>query len=149
MTLTLICSFRIVRYSDYKKCLKEWLPFALEPQQSGQIYGGSSGSHFMLVVASHKFLVSTQCLTFFSIQISSSSRYPTALIIAKFVYPTDEVVDFVYRKYISPNGIKYIRHTQFQSRLPAMFFGLPVLDEDLCIDEQAASLNLPLTFYCT
>lgn len=70
-------------------------------------------------------------------------------MIAKYAFPKDQVIDFVYSKYISPNGVPYIRHTKLQSRLPALFFALPVTNEEKHIDEHAQELNLPLYFSCT
>jgi len=94
----------------------------MEPGPGNAIYGGSSGSAMM---------------------------YPTSMIMAKFVFPHDDIIDYVYRKYISENNNLYGRLTKYQSRLPVMLFAMPSLNDERCLDEHGRSLNLPLSFSCT
>ncbi len=69
-------------------------------------------------------------------------------MIAKYVFPKDNVIDFVYRKYMSPSGDHFQRLLKYQARLPALLLAPPVNNEELDIDAHAAELNLPLTFRC-
>lgn len=118
--------FNLFRHPHYVRIFKKWMPYALEPHKSGGVYGGSSGSALV---------------------------YPTAFFVAKFMFPKDPVIDFVYRKYLN-DGTEYGRIKAWQTRWHASMFALPCLNETLCPatpeDDPHAplELSLPLTFSC-
>jgi hypothetical protein len=106
---------------------RKWMPHALEPHADGGVYGGSSGSSF---------------------------PYPTAAFIAKYMYPKDPVMDYVYRHYLCHQGGEYRRLYTSQTRWAAAIFALPAMNESMTprsAEEDlhdASNLNLPLTFHC-
>lgn len=113
----------LFRHPNYRKLWTQWTPFALEPHRSGEIYGGSSGTALI---------------------------YPTSFCVAKYVFPQDPVVDFVFRHYMSEDGKRYSRANKLQSRSHLSLFGLPSADTELehCETHAPRSLRLPLTFFC-
>lgn len=115
--------FNLFRHPNYKKIWSSWMPFALEPQRTGELYGGSSGS---------------------------TLPYPTSFCVAKYAFPQDPVIDFVYRRYMSEFGHSYSRVNKLQTRCHLALFGLPAADEELqhCEAFAPTSLRLPLTFHC-
>jgi hypothetical protein len=111
----------------YINVWRKWMPFALEPDADGGLYGGSSGS---------------------------SLPYPTAAFVAKYMYPKDPVVDFVYRHYMREHGVEYRRMGTSQTRWAAALYALPALNEAMCPRtpaedlHDATHLGLPKTFHC-
>jgi hypothetical protein len=111
--------YNFFRHPRYKKMITQWMPFGLEPQRDGVFYGGSSGSDII---------------------------YPTSAIIAKFMFPQDPVIDFVYRHFLTD----YIKLNKYQSRLASALFALPATEEKLDASRihDASNLNLERTFHC-
>lgn len=74
--------------------------------------------------------------------------YPTSVIIAKYMFPRDPVIDFVYRHFLHQKG-KYKLLNKMQSRLAVLAFALPALADDLSTSSaNVASALLPLDFIC-
>jgi hypothetical protein len=107
------------RHPRYKKMFTQWMPFGLGPRRGGVFYGGSSGSDF---------------------------GYPTSTIIAKFIFPQDPVIDFVYRHFLKD----YISLNKYQSRLATALFSLPATVEQLDVSRihDACNPGLERTFHC-
>lgn len=63
----------LFRHPSIKKMWRDWMPLALHPDPSGCIYGGPSGSELI---------------------------YCTSVTVAKYMFPTDPSIDFVYRHYM-------------------------------------------------
>lgn len=112
---------------SYADVYKKWVPFALDPYEGGEIYGGSSGSNF---------------------------EYPSGLIVAKFMYPKDPAIDFAYRLFTEHDGKKYHRIRKQQTDFVAAMFAIPALNETLTPrfpgdDPFAATeVGLPKSFTC-
>lgn len=64
------------------------------------------------------------------------------------MFPKDRVVDYVYRRFISENGVKYSRLAKGQCRLPVLAFAIPALSVDVTEAEIPQQLSLPLNFIC-
>lgn len=69
--------FNLFAKENYANVIRKWMPYAVDPHADGEMYDGSSGS---------------VCI------------YPAGIIVAKYVYPKDRVVDFVYRHYFCQQG---------------------------------------------
>lgn len=82
------------------------------------------------------------------VNLAPAFRYPTSAIVAKYMYPQDPIVDFVFRHFTCENGIKYQRLTKWQSRIPSLLFALPALSEHMDEPEEPEKLKLPLTWSC-
>jgi hypothetical protein len=63
----------LFRHPNIQQVWRHWMPLALHPDSSGCIYGGPSGSDLI---------------------------YCTSVVVAKYMYPKDATVDFVYRHYM-------------------------------------------------
>lgn len=119
--------FNMLAKKNYVNVIKKWLPYALEPQPDGEVYGGSSGS---------------------------CCPYPGGFITAKYAYPKDPVVDFVYRHYLRQNGKEYHRLSKTQTDWMAALFALPALNETLASNSPdqdvhaATECGLSKTFTC-
>lgn len=78
----------------------------------------------------------------------SNGRYPTCIIVTKYAFPKDPLVDHIYRHFISEGGKKYSRLNKIQTRIAALAFALPTAR---LIVENAASLeelSMSLDFVC-
>jgi hypothetical protein len=111
--------YNFFRHPRYKKLITEWMPFGLEPHGSGLFYGGSSGSDF---------------------------TYPTSVIIAKYMFPQDPVVDYVYRHFLTD----YKKLNKSQCRLATILFALPATVEELHVSRihEACNLDLAHSYHC-
>lgn len=114
--------FNLFKHPHYMALWRKWLPLALLPDTSGNIYGGSSGSH---------------------------TPYATSAIVAKFMFPKCDTIDFVYRHLICEGGKKYSRLSKLQTRAHAACFALPAFDERMEGENiHSPESDLPLTFHC-
>lgn len=118
--------FNLFRHPHYINLWRKWMPYALEPHNSGKVYGGSSGSNF---------------------------EYPTAAYIVKYMYPRDPVIDYVYRHYLCEDGKSYDRMKKAQCAGACAIFALPAHNEEMTPGEDedlhdASDLGLPTTFRC-
>lgn len=75
-------------------------------------------------------------------------RYPTSAIVAKFMFPKDQVVDYVYSHFMNVGGTPYARISKMQCRLSALLLTIPSTSQDLGKNESPETLSLPLDFVC-
>lgn len=114
--------FNLFKHPHYMALWRNWMPLALHPETTGNIYGGSSGSHM---------------------------PYATSAIVAKFMFPKCNTIDFVYRHLMCNDGRNYSRLSKYQTRTHTACFALPAFDERMETEGiHSPDSDLPLTFIC-
>ena len=74
--------------------------------------------------------------------------YPGSMYVAKYMFPRDNVVDWVYRHYMCEDGLPYKRINRWQNKLLAALCALPAHDDAHSGADDPSQLELPLTFFC-
>lgn len=92
--------------------------------------------------------IPTPCCFLLMLTLFYNFRYPTSAILAKFMFPKDPIIDYVYRHFMNEDGKNYHRLNKMQCRITALTFAIPSSSLDDGEPETPKNLNLDCDFIC-